>query len=94
MKVVFKTNVYVDKSCTLIEYIYILTEREVRMGEYWSSSLFYVFMDRAAGEVHTHVEKENETNIPPYGPSAKSINDLLYCYKRELFLYLSTKQSQ
>ena len=39
-------------------------------------------------------KKENETNIPPYGPSAKPINDLLYGYKRKLFLYLSTKQIQ
>ena len=58
-----------------------------------SSSLFYVFMDGSATEVNTH-KKKNETNIPPYGLSAKAINDLLYGYKRKLFLYLTTKQIQ
>ena len=54
--------------------IYILlTEREVHMGEYWSSSLF-----TCCGSVHTHVKRELD---PPFGPSARSINDLLYAYK-------------
>ena len=73
--------------------IYILlTERDVSMGEVEFPFLRVYGRKRNRG-AYTR-KKKNETNIPPYGLSAKAINDLLYGYKRKLFLYLTTKQIQ
>ena len=81
---------------TFSELTVYMTERQVRMGKYWSSSLFTcLWTEPQARSIHTW--KENETNISPYGPSARSINDLLYGYNlvTPLFLFdYKSKQSQ
>ena len=75
--------------------IYILlTEREVRMGEYWLSSLFTCLWTEPH---HTHLKRERD-QYSPIRPSARSINGLLIGFKLvwtlSLLINYKSKQSQ
>ena len=63
---IFSAWLTVSFQTKLLRFIVIyglLTKREVKMGGYWRSSFFCVFMDRDEVEVHKHAK--NEVNIQP-----------------------------
>ena len=48
----------------IIQYIYLIDRARGPYGGILVEFSFYVFMDRAVGEVHTHVKRERDQYSP------------------------------